>query len=174
MFGSGPSTIDPIQLAKKGAHLRGSFPVAAMPRLVQLCRDDSGTVYFDLQFGRSEEEEGLYLVHGPVSASVRATCQRCLGPMTLDLAAEMRLILLRSGEREDLEQEGEALVIEGPVSLVELVEDELLLGMPMIPIHEPSACPARSYVRSKSAGAVGGKKGAGPFSALAAAKRKDK
>ena len=65
--------------------------------------------------------------------------------MTLELHADTRLLLLRPGVRTDtLAQEVEALTVDRPVSLSELVEDELLLMLPMVPMHPLDACPAKS------------------------------
>ena len=176
MFGSGPSTIDPIQLAKRGARLQGTLPVSTMARLAEMCCDDSGEVIYDLQFERSGAD-GLCLLHGALHASVHVTCQRCLEPMTLDLGGDMQLILLRPGEREDLAQEPDTLIVEKPVSLSDIAEDELLLVMPMIPMHEPNRCPASGHLRSRStkdASADEGARASSPFSALADVKKKEK
>lgn len=168
MSGGWPSSIDPVQLAENGARLTGELSLAAMPRLSQSCCDPAGSVSVDLQFERSDSE-GLRIMRGTVRASMRVTCQRCLEEMALDLQIEPNLILLRPGEREDLEREDEALVVERPLALSALVEDELLLAMPMIPMHAPAVCPARRPLEHAPVG--GRRQRPNPFAALRRLKR---
>ncbi len=171
MFGGLPATIDPIQLAGKGARLRGKLPVKTMRRLVELCRDDSGEAAVDLVFERGGAD-GMPLMHGTMSVTVRATCQRCLEGMDLKLVAEPWLVLTRPGEREDIQvREVDALVVGKPISLSELVEDEFLLVMPMIPMHDEQACPASVY-KTAANGDDAGNKTNKPFSVLSGLKRK--
>jgi len=146
-----PAHIDPIQLAEKGAHLAGALALKGMPRLLQACLDDVGEIQVDLQFGRDEGGDVLEL-RGNIRAKVPVVCQRCLEPMTLELRTDTRLLLLRPGERVDaLAQEAEALTTDRPVSLSELVEDELLLVMPMVPMHPLAVCPAKQQIKMPAA-----------------------
>lgn len=139
MPGGWSSLIDPIQLADKGARLSGALPLKGMRRLAELCLDDTGSVTIDLQFERSH---GLRMMHGTIDARVRLTCQRCMESFESDLKTRPRLLLLRHGERDELLGAGDVLVVEKPVAISAIVEDELLLVMPMVPIHPAENCPA--------------------------------
>lgn len=142
-----PAHIDPMQLAEKGAHLVGALSLKGMSRLRQACLDDDGEVAVDLQFGRDPSSDVSEL-QGTLRTAVRIACQRCLEPMVLELRTDTRLLLLRSGERVDaLAPEAEALTVDRPVSLSELVEDELLLVMPMVPMHPLAVCPAKQRIK---------------------------
>lgn len=164
-----PTAIDPIQLAEKGARLTGTLPLKAMTRLTSSCLEDTGTVHVDLTFGRVEGGDVLEM-SGTVRAAVRVACQRCLEPMGLELKSDTRLLLLRPGEREHLlTQEADALAVDHPLSLSELAEDELLLVLPMIPMHPPGACPVGA--RLSPAEKQGQTAGRNPFSALDRLKR---
>ena len=144
--GSLPAHIDPMQLAEQGAQLAGVLPLKGMSRLLPACVDDVGEIQIDLQFGR-DEGGNVHELRGKIGATVHVACQRCLEPMDLTLETDTRLLLLRAGERADaLAPEAEALTVAGPVSLQALVEDELLLVMPMTPMHPLQACPARERV----------------------------
>ncbi|MBI3545502.1 MAG: DUF177 domain-containing protein [Gammaproteobacteria bacterium] len=141
-----PATIDPIQLAERGSQLSGSLPVRQMPRLKQACVDDSGEVLVDLRFERGEGES-VYLMHGRLQAHVRVVCQRCLEPMELTLEVSPWLMLARPDARDkDLADEADILVVDKPLLLSSLVEDELLLAWPMVPTHELNQCPAKTYI----------------------------
>jgi uncharacterized protein len=143
-----PATIDPIQLAERGAHLIGTLPLKGMRRLMQTALAGSADVAVDLAFERGEGDNVL-LMHGRLRTRLRVQCQRCLEPMDLDLESEPWLVLLRPDARHVFRQEEEpdTLVVDKPLALITLVEDELLLSLPMVPMHALPVCPARHLVQ---------------------------
>ena len=166
MKGGLPATIDPYLLAEKGAHLRGVLPVRQLRRLAELCLDDRGDVGIDLQFERSDAQ-GLCLMHGAVTATLHVACQRCLEAMALHLATEPRLVLRRpEPPTEEPTDEDETLVVDKAFALSELVENELLLAMPMVPMHNLAECPARSLVSGSGPSEGKRKAKTNPFSVL--------
>lgn len=138
MSGQLPAQIDPIRLADDGARLYGSLPGSEMSRLQGLvhpgCWPDPVTV--DLQFARVGQ--GVRQLHGTIRTQVEMVCGRCLKPLRVEVVAQPLFVLLQAGETEP--QEGESLVVAAAVSLAELVEDELLLAMPMSPGHAEGQC----------------------------------
>lgn len=138
-----PATIDPIQLAERGAHLTGTLPLRNMPRLAQGSLEGSGDVSVDLAFER-EEGQQVFIMHGTLRVPLRVTCQRCLEAMDLVLETAPWLVLLKSAERLE-QQEGDAdiLVADKPLPLSSVVEEELLLALPMVPMHAPDRCPVK-------------------------------
>jgi uncharacterized protein len=175
MLGGWSSSIDPIQLADAGARLSGELPLKGLARLIEMCRDDDGSVRIDLQFERNPVDRRRTL-RGAIDARVNATCQRCMENMTLTLSTKPRLILLRAGERDDLVESGSALVVERPITLGALVEDELLLAMPMVPTHPIESCRTRGALGepAKPGAEPKEKNEANPFSVLARLKHPDR
>jgi len=157
-----PATIDPIQLAKRGERLAGTLPIRQLPRLSALCDGEPGDLDVSLNFTHSETED-LFEVQGHVRGEVPLTCQRCLEPMSWTLATTLRLTLLRPSESEAVPEQTEVLVVGKPLSVADIIEDELLLAMPMIPMHPLAECPAGKYVAAESATTVR----KNPFAALA-------
>lgn len=168
MLGSWSSIIDPIQLADKGARLEGELPVKGLARLAGMCADDAGAVRIDLRFERTPSD-GLRVMHGSISACVYLTCQRCMERLALELNSEPRVLLLRPGEREDLLEAEEAMVVEQPLPLGTMIEEELLLEMPMVPMHPADRCPAGHLTSQESRAAPNN-----PFSVLEKLKRRDR
>jgi uncharacterized protein len=143
MSGRLPREIDPIRLADEGVRLHGELPGVAMTRLRELAAAGWAppAVMLDLQFERTAQ--GTRLLHGSIRTTVGVTCQRCLGPMSIEVSARPYFVLLGPGEASvGVSEDTETLVVEGPLSLSELAEDELLLAMPMIPVHDDEACAA--------------------------------
>jgi uncharacterized protein len=80
------------------------------------------------------------------------------------------LVLLAPDEAPPTaDEEAETLVVEGPVSLAELVEEELLLAMPMFPVHRDGECTAPGS-KPEPASVPDARN---PFAALGALKDKD-
>ena len=175
MFGTLPASIDPIQLAERGARLTGTLPLKNMPRLVQACLDSAGDVHVDLSFDRSEGE-GLYEMRGDLSVKLRLVCQRCLEEMDFKLETSPRLIFMRPGDNPVLlEDEADVMAVDKPLPLISMVEDELLLAMPMVPLHDLKECPGKVYVAGTASPAKGSAKAEkvkkNPFSVLGELKR---
>lgn len=160
MRGGLPAVIHPIELADAGTHLHGHLPFQDMHRLRTLCRDSGGEMSINLWFER--DAQGLRIMHGTLAGRLGLTCQRCLQAFDWEIHIEPRLILLKPGEPADgPADEAETRTIEAPLPLSEIVEDEVLLAMPMSPMHEPQAC--ATAVPPDGPGRPGG----GPFEALA-------
>ena len=134
-----PVLIDPIRLADEGVRLQGELTGAEMTRLRVLTAPDSrpSAVTVDLQFER--DAVGIRRMQGQIRTTLEMVCQRCLNRMTMRVEALPKLTLLQPGEAAQAEDE-DALPLEATVMLSELVEDELLLAMPMIPAHAEVDC----------------------------------
>jgi uncharacterized protein len=143
MSGLLPAQINPIRLADEGARLEGELPGSQFRRLQEQSRltTRAAPVQVELEFSRTSH--GMRIMHGVIRTTVEVTCQRCLQAFALAVTAEPYFVLLMPDEEPPQgPEEAETLVVEGPVSLRELVEDELLLAMPMIPMHGEGQCTA--------------------------------
>lgn len=146
MLGGLGATIDPILLADKGAQLSGRVPLQSMARLRAQLLDGAGEVDVDLAFERAEGSN-LRRMRGRIVAQVSVTCQRCLEPMAIEIVGEPDVILLRADEPDPgLPPEADTLTVTTSVAVAELIEDELLLALPMVPMHALEQCPAREFI----------------------------
>jgi uncharacterized protein len=78
-----------------------------------------------------------------VGCSVRLVCQRCLMPADIPVAAHRWFRFVAdeaTAAAEDDESDEDVLALERRFNLIELVEDELLMSIPLVPMHD--ACPA--------------------------------
>jgi uncharacterized protein len=81
-------------------------------------------------------------LHLSAQATLSMVCQRCMGPVDVEVAFERDFRFVASealAEVEDEESEEDVLVLSKSFNLLELVEDELLMSMPPVPKHE--VCP---------------------------------
>ena len=137
-----PQYVDPLRLAETGESIAGRLAVGAMPRLREVLSGDSGAVEFRLNFDR--DEQGLVRILGEFSASVRAVCQRCLEPLELPVAGTIRVAPIEGDGTRVMPAGTEPLVLsEGRIHLLGFIEDEVLLALPIAPMHEEGMCKQR-------------------------------
>lgn len=81
-------------------------------------------------------------LHLEAGVSLPLTCQRCLGPADIEVAVvrDFRFVETEAqAEAEDEEAEEDVLVLSRDFDLLALVEDELLMELPLVPRH--AVCP---------------------------------
>jgi uncharacterized protein len=142
MNGGLPERIDPLHLADHHVRLAGHLPVAHLRRLCEALCSTGGEISISAEFGHDESRQRV--VHLVVVAPVQFTCQRCMQPMAMQMSVDETLgIVSNEAEAERLGSRYEPLLVgadaQGRASLLEIVEDELLLRVPMIPRHEADA-----------------------------------
>jgi uncharacterized protein len=115
------------------------------------------------QFVRAGEATQTWL-HLHVATQAWPMCQRCLQPFATPIEIERAFrFVATEGEAEalDADSEDDVLALKASFDLVELIEDELLLAWPLVPLHEQCSPPDHG---AGSEPAVGPR----PFAALAA------
>ncbi len=156
-----PAAIDGLAFARTAAVLKGRLGMESLPRLAQ--SGCSGSVLDFVLIGEINEggKPGLKLA---VDGSLRLQCQRCLGSLELPVHLEARLEFASSeAEIVAADDDIERLVASREMSVAALVEDEVLLALPMVPKHEqcgaaagmganarPSAFQALAALRKRS------------------------
>ena len=148
-FDFNPHSVDIAAFARRGESASGAF---ALTELGRLC----GEAHAEARPGPSEQ------VHWKAGAEVRSVraggsetwlhlhadahlslvCQRCLQPVgaALDFDRSFRFVAdEKQAAAIDADIEEDVLVLSKNFDLVELIEDELLLALPLVPRHE--SCP---------------------------------
>ena len=132
---SQPLEVD--RLADGGADIDFAVPLAQLNGLRSPRAGIGGSVRGRAHFTR---EQGVPVVELAMSGSVTLECQRCMKPMQLPLETATRVALIASESEAgrvpaDLEP---VLAAGGRVSIGELVAEELLLTLPIVPMHQGS------------------------------------
>lgn len=167
-----PRHLDVAAAAEQHAELLGEWPLASLQRLIQggppPAADEavSWLARFDKRAVPGGQPEAR--LHLQARAQVRRDCQRCLQPVAIDLTVD-RVLRFVADEATaaalDADSEDDVLAAEHAFDLQELVEDELLLALPLVPKHEACAPPLAGR-----AGEPAGVSPAHPFAALAVLK----
>ncbi len=116
------------------------MPISSLPRLAAQLVDDVGEVHAKLVFERDERR--VPVIHGEFDVVVKMICQRCLEVASLPIHGEQTYVVVREGADDQSVPKGyDALEVgEEPLDLLTLVEDELLLSLPIVPVHDPEIC----------------------------------
>ena len=133
--------IDGLEFAKTGSKLQGALPVAGFLRLRDALCTNKGAVQYELL--GVPEEQGRPALKLKVAGELQFVCQRCLGALEFPLHIDVSLQLAAT----QAELDAEPLTAEGPERIVagremtvrDLVEDELLLAIPLVLRHERCA-----------------------------------
>jgi len=131
-----PVEVNPYRLIEQRRELDGVYEIASFSRIADLLVDDSGTVSVNLSFFKNES--GLSAIRGHVKGQLCLICQRCLKPVFIDIDSPIDLVLVSSDEEAQRLQEGYEtyLVEEGRIFLQDFVEDEILLDIPQLVMHD--------------------------------------
>jgi len=135
-----PVEVDPWRFCRDAQAWETRSEVAAFPRLAH--EFTQGTLFCRV-VGRVDQRGSLSLQLA-VSGEVQLTCQRCLGSMPYTVDVERTLYLARNEaemERLDALPDSDAIQAGETLSLVDLVEDEVLLSLPLATMHAEGECP---------------------------------
>jgi len=133
--------INGLEFARTGSELQGAWPVADFPRLRDALRTDEGTLQCELR--GMPGELGRPLLRLRVEGALQFVCQRCLGALEYPLHIEVALQLAATQAEIDADPLGaggpERIVANREMPVRDLLEDELLLAIPLAPRHESCA-----------------------------------
>ena len=171
------------ELARQEASIEAELPLSDFERVVALStpcdnkvgESEESVIRVSLRFSENHE---LVFLRGDLEGSVNLTCQRCMEVMEYSLAGPVKLAVSET-EREVeglpkgfelvclLDTDDLGLELE-EVHLMPLVEDELLLRIPLVPMHgEGAECSGRARIGEVSDEADPKENITRPFSALA-------
>ncbi|WXL27399.1 YceD family protein [Ectopseudomonas mendocina] len=135
-----PPHVDPRKLADRSTTLDGEMPLADLERLCGPLADNQGMVRTKFSFERDERNAVVF--HSELEVEVKMVCQRCLEQVTLPIRSECDYAVVREGANTQSVPQGYDVIElgEDPLDLLALVEDELLLALPIVPAHDPKDC----------------------------------
>ncbi len=138
-----PLRVKASQAVSRHEAFAGSVPLAKLPRLAASLVQSEGTLQVELQATR--DGEGQDWLHGEIRGRLPLTCQRGLHAFDWDCDVALSLALVESeAEEEQLLQDTESYRVEDDeLPLRDLVEDEVLLALPMTPRCEDPDCVKR-------------------------------
>lgn len=131
-----PHLIEPGKWADREALLDAVVPLRRFERLLEGALGDAGDVSVKARFVR--DARGLPHLTGQLDTVLSLTCQRCLEAVAVAVTADVDVFLLSDEAYADRLGEDEDYVVfeQGQLDLPELLEDELILALPLVARHD--------------------------------------
>ena len=167
--------VNPWKAADKNLLASVQFAVSELDRLNQVLLDSDTKVTVDMQFERDEER--LPLLKGHLRCTLKLECQRCLQPMDLPLDHHFTMAFVHAGAPVDPEDTRFSElydlyeVEDEKACLANVIEDELLLLLPQVPMHSAPECVIETEFGDEQPESVEAEK-ENPFAVLASLKDK--
>jgi uncharacterized protein len=162
-----PEHIDPFRYAEQNLRLEGAVKIADMQRLSSNL-NSSGEVAVDLQFG--VDEQRVTFIKGHLNTRLTLQCQRCMEPYIYEIISNFILGVINTLDEANAlpEQYEPAMAKDGELALRDLIEDEIILNLPIIPRHEAEDCKVKLPLADSGWEQASGKN---PFSVLESLKK---
>ncbi len=140
--------IDNLAFAKRNGHAVGDIPLTDFVRLLDLLRAHAlgdgrretkvdGQIHYVLD--GEIDAVGRNFLHLAISANLTVICQRCLDAMPLELDLSFDYLITDQELQDTDSEEGDdfdMLEASQAMDLLALIEDELIMAIPMAPTHE--------------------------------------
>jgi uncharacterized protein len=162
--------------AKDASELQGQWPLDGFERLRDVLAPTGETATAPVSWSAQGEERAVRggasqtWLHLQARATLSLVCQRCLQPSEHVVELDRHFRFARDeaeAARLDDEIDDDVLVLARELDLHELIEDELLLDLPLVPRHADCSAPMPADGPAAPAGAAG----ENPFAALATLRR---
>jgi uncharacterized protein len=131
--------IDGLKFASEARRLVGELALADMLRLKDNIVEPSGRVHYALT--GVTDRRGRPVIEVSVRGTIPLECQRCLERLDYELDRRSRLVLVaQGGQLPDVAEEDpstEAIPAAEVANVADLIEQEVLLGLPLVPLHDP-------------------------------------
>lgn len=140
-----PLAINSIEFARKALEIHDRIAVSQFPRLHDLLASMDSELDYSLQGLINGDNQPVLRLQ--IESELRLQCQRCLEAFPFQLSVDSAFVLvdddaaIPSEDDEDFADQ-EYLVADTQMSVLELVEDEMLLALPYTPKHDEAQCGA--------------------------------
>jgi len=131
-----PEQIKLFKFASRSLIFSQAYQVKDFPRISSLVSNQDAPVSVELSF--SIENNKIPCIAGKVELDVALTCQRCLNEVSVHLQPKFQLAFLQNEQQgEELDSSFETILnADEEFSTIEFITDEVLISIPMSPMHE--------------------------------------
>ena len=136
-----PRTVDPGRAAQKRLDYDGIIQASLLKRLQDSVEGVKRDAQVSLSFGLDEQQ--LVVISGKANIEVDLECQRCNEVFAHECDVQFTYTPYK-GEKTEEEAPEEYDLVDlneyGEVDLIQLIEDEFILNLPQIPMHDEADC----------------------------------
>ncbi|MCF6767324.1 YceD family protein [Thiotrichales bacterium 19S11-10] len=136
-----PTQIDPARYARESRSLKGAVPQHILPRLKEALYSTNHAIDVELSFHL--DGQGYVVIEGHLKTIAVLECQRTLEPFEYSVDSVFKLVVVRDDRMaETLSKEYEPCILDenGLISPLEVIEEEILLSLPLVAKKELKDC----------------------------------
>lgn len=136
-----PLTLDPVRTAQKRLDYAGIYTSNQIERAADSVVSVDSDVECNLSF--TIDSQHLVVIQGDAKLSVTLECQRCGKPFHHHVHTKYCFSPVTSDEQaEALPEHYEPIEVNefGEIDLLAMVEDEIILSLPVVPVHDFEHC----------------------------------
>jgi len=161
-----PDRVDVARQVQARRTYEGTLPLAAMSRLRGSLATTEGEVRYKVEFGK--DDLGVSFLELELDAGLPLVCQRSLEVFVQPVSLHERLGLIDDEQGEAALPPGyePLLVPDGSVGIADVIEDELILALPVVPLK-----PGEPLEWKDTSEPAPDEKPASPFAVLAGLKK---
>jgi uncharacterized protein len=170
---SPPTHLDVKAFAQSAGKIAGHDLLLKYERLMQETQGLGADRMLDWsahgELRTDEAGAGHVWLHLTAGVSLPLTCQRCLGPVDIAVAVNRSFRFVENeeaAEAQDDEAEEDVLALSQDFKLSDLIEDEVLMALPVVPLHEKCPVDVKLAVADPGFDAASAEK-RNPFAVLA-------
>jgi uncharacterized protein len=138
---SSSPVIDALDFARTAGALHGKIPVSALERLQDYLIENNGELQYEVVGALNSD--GKPILRISADGLIKLRCQRCLGELVHVLDLRTDLLLVQT-EKElsslDEDESVDCILTERNLDVLALVEDEVILSLPISPRHDEGEC----------------------------------
>ncbi len=128
------------EIARHGSY-EGEISLSELPRLTEMIEPNAApSQAVEVRFDFSLNEFDCQQVSGKLKACLSVQCQRCLETMEYPVAASFRLLVDADEQMSRASGLDSVDSDEGYLDLFNLIEDEIILALPLITVHDNEEC----------------------------------
>jgi len=139
-----PPTIDPARFAREESRVTGVLTLDQLPRVADVLFDHEGSVSYEVSGYTTGNGEPALRLH----VTLGLLCQRCLERLPLQFDAERDVVLVAGAEEvatgDEEEDDTDTIPAVAHLDLLDLIEQEVVLSLPMAPRHAENGCTAQA------------------------------
>jgi uncharacterized protein len=140
--------IDSLDFAGNGRSIRGELQVAELPRLSEMLENPRAFLSYTVHGG--VDKQGTHFLDLRVTGQCQLRCQRCLNTLDYPVRLDTRLLLRDQASLDALDDKAargeeeafDSILADPHMDVLDMLEEEILLSLPIAPKHEFGACRA--------------------------------
>jgi uncharacterized protein len=138
--------INSLEFARNGSRISGEVQLLELPRLLDILKHPRGSLSYTVQGG--VDNLGTHFLDIGVVGHCQLICQRCLDGLDYPLRLDTRLLLRDQAVLDALddnvasgdEEEFDSILADVRLNVLDMLEEEILLSLPIAPKHELGVC----------------------------------